>query len=128
MKATILLSAFLFATNSFAAQTANCVLKRQSFTTKDYVNYEFVGEEVLSNLSADMIDSQIVLNDSIYPASYEVTFTEGSIIQGQLGIQIDQPGPQDNGKVHVNENLILMVEDSFNGGKDNYLLNCHLDK
>src|SRR5690554_432269 len=113
--------------SSFAANYAACDLYAFTYSSSDWRNYTLVKSERLSNKWEKLANSDVVLNDSVYPVSYSVKFSLDGSISGSLDLKIDQPGPSVQGSATIFDYLNLELEDLYNGGKTVYKLECGLD-
>lgn len=112
---------------SFAGNFAACDLFAYNYSSTDWTNYTLVSTERISSTWKPLTNSDEVLSDRVYPVSYSVKFSLDGTISGSLSLKIDQPGPSDFGTVSVNDYLKLEVDDTFNGGKTIYKLQCEVD-
>lgn len=118
---------FVLPMSSFAAGFAACDLYAFNYSSTNNVDYKPTKAERISNTWKKLEGEKVTLQDRVYPVSYLVEFNSNGFITGSLGIKIDQPGPRVSGKSALNNGLQLEVEDTFNGGKVIYKLDCALD-
>lgn len=105
-----------------------CQITERIYSTTNNQDYTLVDSSIVSHTSGDVPTSTpLKLSGHSDPVSYIAKFYQDGRIEGELNIQIDQPGPRIRSASDNFKPLAITLEDTYNGGMATYQLYCSFD-